>query len=127
MSLPTKSINKGRGRGKLSARGRGGIIKKGASGSFGSFCGHNSSLLLENDISNSVKSQNKVLVNSLIFGNASKDLLNDSRISEVSKIKSDYHSNSSESLNLGEKRKSRSSRSASINREQNIFASDKKE
>jgi hypothetical protein len=147
MSLPTKSINKaatgGRGGGKLSsargrASGRGatrtrGGANKAGSGSLGSFYNHESSLL-SGDISNSAKSLNKVQENTpdqnLIFGDCQKDLLNESRISEVSQIyKSEYNSNSSESLNLEGAGKKRSSRSASANTSErrNLFASDKKQ
>jgi hypothetical protein len=74
--------------------------------------------MLLGDISNSAKSHNKVqeAPENLIFGESQKDLLNESRISEVSHIKSEYNSNSSGSLNLEENRsKKRSSRSASVN------------
>ena len=93
MSLPTKSINKATGRGKLSTRGRGSGrggyktrgVNKAASGSVGSFYNQESSLLplLTGDISNSAKSHNKAHEN-LIFGESQKNLLNESRISEVS-------------------------------------------
>ena len=138
MSLPTKSINKATGRGKLSAHGRGSGrggcktrgVNKAASGSVGSFYNHECSLLSGCDISNSAKSHNKVqeAPENLIFGDCQKDLLNESRISEVSQIyKSEYNSDSTESLNLENRSKKRSSRSASVNSERrNIFASDKK-
>ena len=91
MSLPTKSINKATGRGKLSTRGRGsgrGGYKtrganKAASGSVGSFYNQDQSSLLSGDIS-SAKSHNKVQeAPGNIFGDSQKNLLNESN-SEVS-------------------------------------------
>ena len=77
MSLPTKSISKATGRGKISSRGRGSGrggyktrgINKAASGSVGSFYNHETSLLF-GDIWNSAKSHNKVqeVPENLIFG-----------------------------------------------------------